>query len=116
MVLSPNPLVVKNFFNTNTIENGINSFAIEKIQFEDGTIWGYSDILRLAVTGSRSRDDIIGTDGNDIIDGKGGNDTINGNFGDDTYVIRRGYGSKPIFLILMNSTLQTPSSFADSIA
>lgn len=110
-----NPLVVKNFFNTNTIENGINSFAIEKIQFEDGTIWGYSDILRLAVTGSRSRDDIIGTDGNDIIDGKGGNDTINGNFGDDTYVIRRGYGSTYIFdFDELNAT--NTISFADSIA
>ncbi len=73
-------------------------YGVERISFDDGTIWTQTD-LRAALIGA------AGTDGDDVITGSGaddilagllGNDTLNGGNGDDTYIYTRGDGNDEI--------------------
>lgn len=78
-------------------------WAIESLQFADGTIWDQSTIEAVANTATQWDDYLRGTDGNDIIDGLGGNDTISGDGGNDT--LRGGSGADILYGGSGNNTL-----------
>lgn len=58
--------------------------GIERVMFNDGTIWTQNDLYALARTGSAESDELRGSSGNDTMDGLAGNDSIYGQDGDDT--------------------------------
>lgn len=91
--------------------------AIERIVFDDGTIWGQAQFTNLpfvatgtsvagdsgdnVLVGNSSANWIYGGLGNDTLEGKGGNDTLYGGdqysgAGNDTYVFSRGDGQDTI--------------------
>ncbi|MFC1835198.1 calcium-binding protein, partial [Thermodesulfobacteriota bacterium] len=80
-------VTVINFFKNDSILN-----RIEQIQFMDGTVWTYLDMIR-ELFAPTDGDDIIydmmdlnelsGGDGNDQLLGLGGDDILNGDGGDD---------------------------------
>jgi Ca2+-binding RTX toxin-like protein len=74
--------------------------GIDKLQFEDGTIWQRSQILSAAgpdylvtVPGTSGADILTGTWGNDVIRGYRGDDTLLGSAGSDVYVYSSGDGN-----------------------
>lgn len=96
----------------NQYADGISRDGIEKIQFSDGTIWSYADILQNTlrvttagndgVSGTNLADNIYGGGGNDSLasslgddrlSGGVGVDTLNGEAGSDTYLWQRGDGN-----------------------
>ncbi len=58
--------------------------GIERVVFDDGTIWTQSDLYAQARTGSAENDELQGSNGNDTLDGLAGDDRIYGQDGDDT--------------------------------
>lgn len=86
--------------------NVINSYSIQAIEFADGTVWEWGDILShpvqmiettttgtnyytadpigVHVIGTDYNDYITGHNGNDILHGGTGNDTLNGGAGNNT--------------------------------
>ena len=91
--------------------------AIERIVFDDGTVWGQAQFTNLpfiatgttvagdsgdnVLVGNSSANWIYGGPGNDTLEGKGGNDTLYGGdqysgAGNDTYVFSRGDGQDTI--------------------
>lgn len=58
--------------------------GIERVVFDDGTIWTQSDLYAQARTGSAENDELQGSSGNDMLDGLAGDDRIYGQDGDDT--------------------------------
>lgn len=91
--------------------------AIERIVFDDGTIWGQAQFSNLpfvatsttvagdsgdnVLVGNSSANALYGSGGNDTLEGKGGNDTLYGGdqfsgAGNDTYVFSRGDGQDTI--------------------
>lgn len=56
---------------------------IESVHFADGTVWGWSEIMRRAYQGSAANDTIEGLATADSIDGEGGDDTLYGGAGND---------------------------------
>jgi hypothetical protein len=57
---------------------------IEQIQFMDGTLWTYDDIIREAFSPTEGDDVIYGVADDDTISGAGGRDWLYGESGDDT--------------------------------
>lgn len=85
-----NLLHLKNYFNANS-----NANRIDRIEFENGTVWTYADIkAKVFVTPTESGEFIRGFVENDVIDGLGGNDNIRGLSGDD--ILKGGAGNDVI--------------------
>ncbi|MDR4515561.1 calcium-binding protein [Nitrosomonas sp.] len=61
-----------------------NTYALDAIEFSDGTSWDIATVKQLALTGTTGDDTMYGFVTDDTIDGQGGNDTINGGEGNDT--------------------------------
>ena len=70
---------VKNWFSNE-------GYRVEKILFDDGTIWNTTKLLTAPILGTGAKDTIVGTLHNDIINGLAGADNIKGGFGDDTLI------------------------------
>ncbi len=68
--------------------------GIERIVFDDGTIWNQAGFAGQALVSAASDADdvIIGSAADDRILGRGGNDLVRGLDGSDTYVFRAGDG------------------------
>lgn len=86
---------------------------VERIEFDNGTVWNMADVLSLFVQnsfgneldnvldgsyqndglyGGDGNDTLLGEDGNDVIEGGAGNDTLEGGSGNDIYLFSRGFG------------------------
>ena len=89
--------LILSIIGTDNIINVLNYFAdyaLDQVEFADGTVWGSTEIKEMVLTGSSGDDNIIGYDesddtiygnnGNDTISGHAGSDTIYGGFGDDS--------------------------------
>jgi len=59
---------------------------IETLNFADGTVLTYQQILSMILTGTSGDDTIAGDSGNNTLIGLDGNDTLTGNQGNDTLV------------------------------
>lgn len=72
--------------------------AIEKLVFENGTMWGAGEIGNAAweVAGTSSADYLMGHDGVDFMRGMAGDDVLMGGLGGDTYVFAAGDGQDTI--------------------
>lgn len=94
-------LTIQNAIKADTLPAG-NSYAIQAIEFGDGTIWEWADILKMPMTmtgdsativafckmgstviGNNNNNTFNGSSGSDVIHGGSGNDTLNGGSGDD---------------------------------
>lgn len=83
-------LSVSSFF----FNDATNSYALESIQFADGTVWDIAEIKNQvlrntvynnSIVGFASNDFILGDDGaNDTINGRAGNDQVSGGYGTDS--------------------------------
>ena len=67
----------------NTLD-GSRSDAIERIEFDDGTVWTPTDVRDLVLTGTDGDETIRGFSTDDTLDGGAGDDTLWGLRGDDT--------------------------------
>ncbi|CAH1208159.1 hypothetical protein PAECIP111893_02849 [Paenibacillus plantiphilus] len=80
---STDSLTVQGYFNIN--------YRMEQIQFGDGTIWSYEDVLNQPIVditgvtkyGTAADEALAGGSGNDYLDGRDGNDMLNGGSGAD---------------------------------
>ncbi|MBW8893896.1 MAG: hypothetical protein JF617_17980, partial [Burkholderiales bacterium] len=77
-------LTVNYFFESDDPNRGYN--PLQKIQFNDGTVWTVADILARLNAPTDGNDTLVGTPGNDTLDGGAGNDTISGRGGNDTLI------------------------------
>lgn len=59
-------------------------FALNAIEFADGTVWDIDTVKGLVQQGTEGGDQLYGYAGADTLNGAGGNDTLNGEGGDDT--------------------------------
>ena len=80
-------IVIRNAF----VESGKH---ITSITFEDGTVWGVSDVLAELSTRRETGNDenLLGTSDANVMVGGGGNDYLSGKDGSDTYRFSRGDG------------------------
>ena len=67
----------------NTLD-GSRSDTIERIEFDDGTVWTQADVRALLLTGADGDDTLRGFSTDDTIAGGAGADTLHGERGDDT--------------------------------
>jgi Ca2+-binding RTX toxin-like protein len=81
-------ITVTRYFNN----DGQSSYAVEEIQFADGTVWNVDTVKQLALQGSNGNDTIYGYASDDELNGGAGNDTLNGGAGNDTYYFDKGWG------------------------
>ena len=73
------------------------AYAVENIQFADGTIWNLARIQQEAwYRGTAAAETIDGSAAADTIVGKGGDDFLRGSQGNDTYVYASGDGNDHI--------------------
>ena len=66
--------------------------TVERIEFDDGTVWTPGNLRTSLLTGGDGDDILHGFDNGNTITGGGGNDTLYGGDGSDTYVFNRGDG------------------------
>jgi len=88
-------------------------FRMEKIEFDDGTIWLDEDIKQMLLDQSSTSgdDDILGFFRDDVLEGGLGNDTLDGGSGNDTYVYTAGDGDD----VILDSGFGTGSSLDDTL-
>ena len=95
LTLSGDDLVV-GFVSTSTdsitVQNFITTGELDRIEFDDGTIWSSTDIRETIGSGTSAGETLTGTGAAEVLIGNGGNDTINGKDGSDTYVFAKGDG------------------------
>ena len=72
-------ITVSNYFNADA--NG--GYALNAIEFSDGTVWNIDTVKTLVQQGSAGNDSLYGYADNDILSGSEGNDTLQGYDGDD---------------------------------
>ena len=74
--------------------SSIEDTGIERIEFDDGTVYETADITeKVLLSQSTEFDDVLlGGDSDDLLIGGRGNDTMRGGEGSDTYVYTRGDG------------------------
>ncbi|WP_241090048.1 calcium-binding protein [Pseudomonas viridiflava] len=60
------------------------NYAIDQLQFADGTVWGVDQIKASMLTGGEFNDTLTGYDTDDTLQGVAGNDTLYGGLGNDT--------------------------------
>ncbi len=65
-------------------QGGTTAFAIDRIEFDDGTVWTVSDIMAILNRPTAGDDYIVGDAGNNNIQGLAGNDNLNLGAGNDT--------------------------------
>ncbi|MET1412189.1 calcium-binding protein [Roseibium sp. HPY-6] len=72
--------------------------GVEKVVFEDGTIWSRGDIRVMLIEASQtdSHDTVTGYNTGDVLQGGLGDDLLQGGEGDDTYIYTRGDGHDTI--------------------
>lgn len=58
--------------------------AIERVEFFDGTAWGFSELMALLANGTTGDDLLTGTAQADLLQGLGGHDTLDGGGGNDS--------------------------------
>ncbi|MBN4177581.1 hypothetical protein GSU75_04864 [Pseudomonas savastanoi pv. phaseolicola] len=71
------------------------NYAIDQLQFADGTVWGVDQIKASLLTGGEFNDTLTGYDTDDILEGLVGNDTLSGGLGNDT--LRGGAGRDTLY-------------------
>ncbi|WP_421868951.1 calcium-binding protein [Motiliproteus sp.] len=94
---------------------GSDTTKIERVEFADGTVWGFDELWAFAMAPTEGDDEIEGTeeddvlnglggddeisgdDGNDTLDGGAGDDYLEGGAGNDTYLFGLGSGSDSIY-------------------
>jgi len=69
---------------------------VEELHFDDGTIWGQTEIQDRLLQSTSGDDTLIGFETNDVLDGGAGNDILAGKDGSDTYHFDVGYGQDRI--------------------
>src|SRR5262249_15929566 len=81
-----------------TVVKGFDNAGIDRIVFDDGTVWNYQDFDALFQRNqaTESNDRLVGTSDDDELEGLGGQDLLIGGFGDDTYLYARGDGADTI--------------------
>ncbi|MGH8618703.1 MAG: putative Ig domain-containing protein [Burkholderiales bacterium] len=62
------------------------AYQVERISFDDGTVWDTAAIVARFTVASEGNDQLDGGSGNDTIDGLGGNDLLSGKGGDDVLI------------------------------
>jgi Ca2+-binding RTX toxin-like protein len=72
-------IIVEDFYR----EEGTTGEAIDSISFDDGTVWNYDDLMRLAREGTDNTDDLFANASGDTHHGLGGGDNLFGAQGDD---------------------------------
>ena len=88
------------------------SQVVERVEFNDGTIWNQVDIALQTINvgtegndflsgfkglvGLGGNDTLLGGPGDSLLDGGAGADTLIGGAGNDTYVFGRGYGEDTV--------------------
>jgi Ca2+-binding RTX toxin-like protein len=74
------------------------AYAIEAIEFVDGTTWDAQQIRqRATIMGTAGSDALYGTNDGHTFDGGAGNDYLRGGRGSDTYLFGRGYGVDSVY-------------------
>ncbi|WP_374490451.1 beta strand repeat-containing protein, partial [Zoogloea sp.] len=63
--------------------DGSSSYAVENLQFADGTLWDVATIKARVIVPTSGNDALYGYADNDTLSGGDGNDTLYGNGGDD---------------------------------
>jgi Ca2+-binding RTX toxin-like protein len=84
-------------------QDGVSPYAVENIQFADGTIWDIATVKNKVIDGTANDDNLTAFAGNDVVSGLAGDDTMNGYTGDD--VLDGGVGADRIFGGEGNDTL-----------
>ncbi len=77
---------------------GSSNDRIENVEFDDGTIWTWTDIEDMllgtnVITGTSASETLNGTASADVLQGLAGDDTLNGNDGSDVYLYASGDGN-----------------------
>ena len=62
------------------------TFQVERVVFDDGTVWAPAETGALRYFGTAGDDFLSGSEYGELIEGRGGNDTLFGNAGDDVLV------------------------------
>lgn len=78
-------------------------YLVERIQFENGTVWGVSDIMEILLQGTPDDDVLFGYSRPDTIEGSLGNDSLYGRNGDDS--LSGGLGNDKLYGEGGNDTL-----------
>ncbi|NWB28431.1 calcium-binding protein, partial [Pseudomonas gingeri] len=78
-----------------TFSNSYQSYAIDQIQFGDGTVWSYEQLRRELLTGGDAGDVLTGYASDDTVSGLGGNDTLFGLGGND--ILLGGAGNDSLY-------------------
>jgi Ca2+-binding RTX toxin-like protein len=76
--------------------SGATTYGIQTIDFADGSVWHYADLLLAAATPSASNTMLYGDSGANVLDGRGIATTLVGAGGGDTFVYDQGYGALTI--------------------
>jgi len=87
---------IVNQFNGDNIA-GNHYFAVETIDFADGTSWDQEYIYETLLQSSAGDDTLYGFWRDDVMDGGAGDDYLNGGDGNDTYLFGLGYGQDVIY-------------------
>ena len=72
------------------------TYGVQAIQFADGTVWHYSDLLSQLETASSAIPTLYGDSSANVLDGKGVTSNLVGNGGGDTFLFNRSYGALTI--------------------
>ncbi|MDX2300839.1 MAG: calcium-binding protein [Xanthomonadaceae bacterium] len=64
--------------------DGAGGYALDAIEFADGTSWDVATVKAMMLVGSAGNDTMTGFASNDVLDGGAGDDTIRAAAGDDT--------------------------------
>ena len=83
-------IIIQDFYDDQNPYNYYN--PIQQVIFNDGTVWGFTELITLGLQGTADNEVLIGTGWNDTFMNSAGNDTMNGQGGDDTYYFGRGDG------------------------
>ena len=79
--------------------DGAGGYALNAIEFADGTVWDIDTVKGLVQQGGETADQLYGYAGDDTLNGLGGNDTLYGAAGNDTLNGGDGNDLKQIFHI-----------------
>lgn len=76
-------VTIKNWFDTDLVDaKAVDASRIERVRFEDGTIWDVNDLQgRLVLQGTEQGEWLYGWTGDDVIEAGGGNDSLDGSSG-----------------------------------
>ncbi|KPW68610.1 Calcium binding hemolysin protein [Pseudomonas amygdali pv. ciccaronei] len=78
---SSDSVTVQSYFDDVTVAN--HGYAVDQINFADGTIWSVENIYSMAIKNTEGNDQIWGYAGSDKLEGAAGDDILFGQEGDD---------------------------------